>query len=114
MMLEARIAAALPGLVRRVLRRMMLAGRGSIEEVTAAFSVHRRTLDRHLDAHGVTFRRLAEEVRFAVAQQLLRDTDLPISEIAAALHYANPSAFATAFRRWSGMTASQWRAKEAA
>jgi AraC-like DNA-binding protein len=53
--------------------------------------------------------RLADEVRFEVSQQLLRDTAMSISDIATALHYANPSAFATAFRRWSGTTASQWR-----
>jgi AraC-like DNA-binding protein len=107
--LEAERAAALPDVVRRVLRRLMMAGRGSIEDVAAIFSVHRRTLDRQLDAHGVTFRQIADEVRFDVARQLLRDTAMSISEIAAALHYASPSAFATAFRRWSGTTASQWR-----
>jgi AraC-like DNA-binding protein len=107
--MEAKIAAALPDLVRRALRRLLLAGKTSIKEVAATLSVHRRTLDRQLDAHGVTFRSLAEEVRYAVSQQLLRDTEMPIRDIAAALHYANQSAFATAFRRWSGMTASEWR-----
>ena len=111
--MEAKIAAALPGLVRRALRRLMLGGKTSIEEVAATLSVHRRTLDRQLDAHGVTFRGLAEEVRFAVSQQLLRDTEMSIRDIAAALHYANQSAFATAFRRWSGTTASEWRARAA-
>jgi AraC-like DNA-binding protein len=111
--MEGKIAAALPDLVRRALRRLMLGGKTSIEEVAAALSVHRRTLDRQLDAHGVTFRCLSEEVRFAVSQQLLRDTEMSIRDIAAALHYANQSAFATAFRRWSGMTASEWRTRAA-
>ena len=108
---EARIAEAMPDLVCRVLRRLMLSGSASMAEVAATFSLHRRTLDRHLEEHGVTFRRLVERVRFAMAQQLLRDTDMPISEIASVLHYANPGAFASAFRQWSGMTASEWRAR---
>jgi AraC-like DNA-binding protein len=111
MAMEARIAEAMPDLVCRVLRRLMLNGSASMNEVAAAFSLHRRTLDRHLEAHGVSFRRLADRVRFAVAQQLLRDTDMPISEIASVLHYSNPGAFATAFRHWSGVTASEWRAR---
>jgi AraC-like DNA-binding protein len=109
--MEARIAHVMPDLVCRVLRRLMLSGRASMTEVAAAFSLHRRTLDRQLEAHGVTFRRLVDRVRFAVSQQLLRDTDMPIGEIASALHYANPGAFATAFRHWSGMTATQWRTR---
>ena len=107
--MEAKIAANLPYLVRGVLRRLMLAGKGSIEAVADVFSIHRRTLDRQLDAHGVSFRRLADEVRFEVSRQLLRDTRMPISDIAMALHYANASAFATAFRRWSGTTPTAWR-----
>lgn len=108
---ESKIQALLPDVVRRVLRRLMLTGRASIGEVAAVLSVHRRTLDRQLDAYGVTFRDLVDEVRFAVAQQLLRDTQKSIRDIAGALHYSNQSAFATAFRRWSGMTASEWRAQ---
>jgi len=109
--MEGRIAESMPDLVCRVLRRLMLSGSASMNEVAAAFSLHRRTLDRHLEAHGVTFRALTERVRFAVAQQLLRDTDMPIGEIASVLHYSNPGAFASAFRHWSGMTASEWRTR---
>jgi len=110
-LMEATACTGLPDRVCRVLRRQMLSGRGSMADVAAALSVHRRTLDRQLEAHGVSFRRLAERVRFAVSQQLLRDTDMPIGEIACVLQYANPGAFATAFRQWSGVTASQWRAR---
>ena len=109
--LDAKVAASLPFLVRRVLRRLTLSGKGSIGDVAAVFAIHRRTLDRQLDAHGVSFRRLADEVRFEVSRQLLRDTQMPISDIAMALHYANASAFATAFRRWSGTTPSAWRSQ---
>jgi AraC-like DNA-binding protein len=109
--MERKINTALPDIVRRVLRRLMLAGRASIEEVAAILSVHRRTLDRRLDAHGITFRDLAEEVGFAVSQQLLRDTEMSISDVANALHYAHQGAFASAFRRWAGVTPSEWRAR---
>ena len=101
--------AALPDVVRRTLRRLMLGGKATIEDVAAVLSVHRRTLDRRLEAHGVTFRQLSNDVAFAISQQLLRDTAMSVGDVASVLHYAHPGAFCTAFRRWSGMTPSEWR-----
>jgi AraC-like DNA-binding protein len=109
---EAFAAQSQPGLpsqVQRVMRNLLLESKGSIETVARAFSMHRRTLDRHLDATGDSFRELADGVRFEVARQLLIDTQMSVGEIAASLHYGDASAFAHAFRRWSGRTPSQWR-----
>jgi AraC-like DNA-binding protein len=63
-----------------------------------------------LEQLGV-FRDLAEEVSFAVSQQLLRDTEMSIGDVANALHYAHQGAFGSAFRRWSDVTPSKWRAR---
>jgi AraC-like DNA-binding protein len=106
---EALASPDLPVQVRRVMRNLLLESKGSIEAVARKFSMHRRTLDRHLDASGVSFRRLADGVRSEVARQLLRDTQMSVGEIAASLHYGDASAFAHAFRRWSGRTPTQWR-----
>jgi hypothetical protein len=38
---------------------------------------------------GTTFERLAEEVRYSAARELLEITDLPVSEVASALSYSN-------------------------
>lgn len=101
--------AGLPNQVQRVVRNLLLESKGSIEAVAHEFSMHRRTLDRHLDATGSSFRELADGVRFQVARELLRDTQMSVGDIAASLHYGDASAFAHAFRRWSGRTPSQWR-----
>lgn len=101
--------AGLPSQVQRVMRNLLLESKGSIEAVAREFSMHRRTLDRHLDATGASFRELADGVRFQVARELLGDTQMSVGEIAASLHYGDASAFAHAFRRWSGRTPSQWR-----
>ena len=106
---EAQASPGFPSQVRRAMRNLLLEGKGSIEAVARIFSMHRRTLDRHLGASGFSFREVADEIRFEVACQLLRDTQLPVSEIAASLHYGDASAFAHAFRRWSGRTPTQWR-----
>jgi AraC-like DNA-binding protein len=41
---------------------------------------------------------------------MLENTDADIQRIAVMLEYADASAFARAFRRWSGTTPSRWRA----
>jgi AraC-like DNA-binding protein len=99
----------LPARVQRVMRHLLLEGKGSIEAVAREFSMHRRTLDRHLDATGTSFRELADGVRFQVARELLLDTRMSVGEIAASLHYGDASAFTHAFRRWSGHAPSDWR-----
>jgi AraC-like DNA-binding protein len=96
--------------VRRVLRNLMLGGRGSLEQVASVFAVHRRTLNRRMRAHGLTFKELVEEVRYDIARQLLAETHLAVVEVAAVLEYADAASFTRAFRRWSGTTPAAWRA----
>jgi AraC-like DNA-binding protein len=98
--------------VRRVLRTALLTGRASEDEVAAHFSMHSRTLRRHLNECGTSFKQLVEQGRYAIAQQLLEVPAREISEIAAMLEYADSSAFGRAFKRWSGgVPPSAWRAR---
>lgn len=99
----------LPEQVRTVLQAGLLTGNVSANHVAALFSMHPRTLNRHLDAYGIGYRDLVDEVRFNMAQQMLRDSRLDISEIALTLHYADSRSFIRAFRRWSGDTPARWR-----
>jgi AraC-like DNA-binding protein len=43
---------------------------------------------------------------------MLKDTDADVGHIASMLDYADTSAFARAFRRWSGTTPSRWRTRD--
>lgn len=112
--LEARHGDDFPELVRGVLRTALLTGHGSAEQVAALFSIHSRTLTRRLDSHGTSFKALVDEGRFAIARQMLQNTSLDVNEIAAALDYADASAFTRAFRRWSGTTPAAWRLTKSA
>ena len=110
---EARLSALgsedlLPRLYRMV-RVAMLFGLTSGDEVAAAMGLGRRTFNRRLEAFGTTFRDALEAVRFEAARQLLRDTDLAIGEISAALGYSESSPFVRAFKRWSGHSPMAWR-----
>jgi len=96
--------------VRSLLRTALMTGHSSADQVAELFSMNRRTLNRRLNKLGISFRDLADEIRFEVARQLLKDTAMEIIDIAALLGYSNASAFTRAFRRWSFQTPAKWRA----
>ncbi len=99
--------------IRRVLRRLLIAGTPAselhLEQVAALFGLHRRTLNRRLQVEGTSFKALLEETRYRVARQLLRDKRLPVRDLAITLGYADATAFTRAFRRWSGASPAAWR-----
>ena len=95
--------------LRRVLRTELLRGTCSATTVARLFSMHRRTLNRHLRTEGLAFRQVANQIRFEIACELLENTDMALSQVAAVLRYSELSAFTRAFRRWSGQTPSAWR-----
>ncbi|WP_262300343.1 helix-turn-helix domain-containing protein [Microvirga sesbaniae] len=95
--------------LRRVLRTELLRDTCYADSVARLFSMHRRTMNRHLNAEGLSFRKVANETRFEIACELLANTDMGLNQIAAVLRYSELSAFTRAFRRWSGQTPSAWR-----
>ncbi len=63
---------------------------------------------------GRTFIQLLTAVRLENAEQLLRDTALPVSDIAAAVGYESSEHFIRTFRKHKGLTPSGYRQKKRA
>lgn len=99
--------------LRRLLRKLLSTRKTSITVVARQLGMHERTLNRRLRAEGTTFQREYEEVRYTAALQMLADSGMTLARIAAALDYADASAFNRAFKRWAGVTPAQWRAQRA-
>ena len=97
--------------LRRILRILLMTRQSSLAQIASLFSLHRRTVNRRLQAQGTTFQALVDEVRYEIARQLLENTHMSISQIAATLDYSDASAFTRAYRRWSGMAPVMWRAR---
>lgn len=95
--------------VRRVVHGSIAEGGGHAAQVARLLGVHPRTLNRRLAAAGTTFQRVREEALHAMSLRLLGATSMPVSAAAAALGYADATAFIRAFRRWTGRTPAQWR-----
>jgi transcriptional regulator GlxA family with amidase domain len=71
-----------------------------------------RTLARRLEkALGTTPQRFAQRLRIARAVQLLETTQESVDEIAARVGYADPAAFRRIFRRESGESPRERRAR---
>lgn len=58
---------------------------------------------------GINFVDYLNQVRINHAKKYLRDTDLPIGEIGTKVGYLSPSTFTTTFRRYSGISPSEYR-----
>ena len=93
---------------RSLLEALVPMGQAKIEIVAQHLNLHPRTLQRRLSEHGWRFSQLLEEKRRMMAERLLRDGNLPLSNIASYLGYAEQSAFNHAFERWHGQSPSKW------
>jgi AraC-like DNA-binding protein len=99
--------------VRRVLSARLEEG-ASLERVARQLHLSARTLRRRLDALGLTFQRLLEEVRRDHAVEYLTKTEDAIDRVAERLGYGDPSNFRRAFRRWTGQPPAAFRAAHGA
>jgi AraC-like DNA-binding protein len=111
--LAARDVLSLPDQVRAMLRTSLLTGSAKADELAARLSMSSRALRRRLNAHDTSYQELVNEIGFEIARQMLEDSAVEISQIAAMLDYANVSAFTRAFRGWSGTTPARWRGRKA-
>lgn len=94
--------------VRHAMRPLLIRGEPTSAAMAEFLGVSKRTLYRHLETEGASFQPLLDEVRYGMARELLTITELSVSEIADALAYSTHSHFTEAFRRWSGVTPSEW------
>lgn len=110
-------------LLGRLEDRRSIAGRVR-EDVTAQFrmgsvSMHataRRlamsvaTLRRRLEEEGTTFSEIVDDLRRELAERYLGEPRSAISEIAFLLGFSNVTAFGRAFKRWTGVSPTEYRA----
>ena len=69
------------------------------------------TLHRRLRNENCTFKALVESQSRALAERLLRDSNLSIASISSRVGFSDPAAFCRAFRRWFGTSAGDYRQK---
>ena len=82
-----------------------------LEAVARAARCSVRTIQRRLQDAGLTFTRVLDEVRLESAAQLLQQADVRVVDVAIDLGYSDQANFNRAFRRWAGVSPTQFRGK---
>lgn len=98
--------------VRSEIRSCLPEGGGTIGSVADAITMPRWTLKRRLALKGCSFSGLVDEVRRDLADRYVRRPDLPLTDIAFLLGYAELSAFSRAYSRWHGHSPQQHRTQQ--
>jgi AraC-like DNA-binding protein len=79
-------------------------GQAKLGEIAQRLGVSQRTLMRLLASEKCTFSEILDALRLDLAKSYLREENLPMSEVAWLLGFAEVSAFFHAFKRWTGKT----------
>jgi AraC-like DNA-binding protein len=80
-----------------------------IEVVAKRLSVSVRTLRQRLADEGTGYQKILDQVRHGLASEYLENTRLPVQEIARLVGFDEPGNFTHAFKRWAGLTPSDYR-----
>lgn len=102
-------SARLSDRVRQLIVLLLPRGLCRIEVVAQHLGVDRRTVHRRLLAEGTSFSALLEAERRALASRYVAGTDRPLTEVAALLGFAAPSAFSRWYRGSFGASAARQR-----
>lgn len=96
-------------------RLLRLSGKlPSITEVAIDLCMAPRSLRRRLDEEGTSFRALLDEVRQALAEEMLTTVGMKLEEVATRLGYAESASFIHAFKRWKGVSPHAYREQQRA
>jgi AraC-like DNA-binding protein len=97
--------------VRHLLHARMRVGDASLASIASALGLSTRSLQRKLLEEDAPFSALVEEVRASEAKRYVVERKLSFGEIAFRLGFSQQSAFFRAFKRWTGTTPSELRAR---
>lgn len=102
-------ALDLAGSLRQLIESQLHGLSPGIQRLADSVGMSVRTLQRRLDEEGICYSSLLEQVRFQRACRMLSDPTVKVPDVAVELGYRDRSNFNRAFRRWAGMSPSEYR-----
>lgn len=119
--LEQHAQAALRGLserysvtdqVRALMRAVLLTAQPSKVLIAEQMGMHIRNLHRKLTEEGTSYQHILDQVRLEAAREYLRDSRLPVEEVARRLGYSEGGSFIRYFRQQTGSTPGRFRQQQ--
>lgn len=95
--------------VRRMVESRLGHDAVALDAIASSLGVPARTLQRRLGDEGASFAALVDDVREARARELLGDAALDLTDVTFLLGFSEHSAFARAFKRWTGQSPQAFR-----
>lgn len=96
-------------LLRGMVQPYLADGRTDVAFVAEMAGVSTRTLQRRLKMSGTSYSKILQEARFELARVRLGDPGLKVIDVAMMAGYESPQHFSRAFRKFTGITPSQYR-----
>lgn len=114
--LEGQLAALdrsnIPARCKATLLEQMASGEMSEEAMAKALHMSRRTLQRKLAETEQSYQKLVDDTRHDLALRYLEDPQKSVTEVTFLLGFSGQSAFSRAFRRWTGISPTEYRAQK--
>ncbi len=98
--------------IERAYRHALRDGASAIDQIAARLSMSARTLQRHLKRVGTSHLRMLEGARRSLALRWATEPARTAEDIGAALRFPTALHFARAFRRWTGASLAEYRARK--
>jgi AraC-like DNA-binding protein len=89
-------------------------GNATLDAIARQLGLSQRTLARRLALERLTFSAVVDDLKCNLAERYLADDGLSISQVAWLLGYQEVSSLTHAFKRWTGRSPRQARARNAA
>lgn len=97
--------------LKSLIRSQLFGGNIQIQTIADSIGTSKRSLQRFLGDKGLSYSHLIDQVRFQLAIEWLKDNTIPIGDIALELHYSEVNNFTRAFKKWTGLTPSEYRCR---
>ena len=96
---------------RAAVLEQLSSGEGTEEDTAKQLHMSPRTLQRKLAEAKTTYLKLVDDTRKDLALRYIEDPRRTLTDITFSLGFSQQSAFTRAFRRWTGLSPSEYRAK---
>ena len=87
----------------------LTSGEASAEDTAKQLHMSPRTLQRKLAEVRLTYQQLVDDTRKDLALRYIADVKRSVSDITFSLGFSQPSAFTRAFKRWTGLSPTDYR-----